>query len=360
MKGNYLILVVVIVCFSLLTQIACQQHVKVPAEPNAVLTAPEPAAEPEKVEAKKQAVETGPRITFEKTVQDFGEVGPRSKKTCEFKFTNTGDSLLKITKVEACCGATARLDIMQYEPNESGTIKVQYNASTVAVMVTRQLHVVSNDMTNPRAALTIKAKVVPKTSFEPRGGLRFLLKDEKLSCPEITITSLDGKTFAIKDVKSTGNCITIDYDPNEQATKFTLQPQINMENLQRRPTGIVSISLTHPEGETVRIPFTALSRFQINPPQLIAFNAEPGQPITRKIWVINNYGENFEIESTSSENGIIKVMNQDPVRNGYQFMLEIMPPADEGKTRFTDVFLVNIKGGETLKVSCRGFYSRRK
>ena len=37
-----------------------------------------------------------PRISFEKTVCDLGDVGRGTKNNCEFKFTNTGQALLKI------------------------------------------------------------------------------------------------------------------------------------------------------------------------------------------------------------------------------------------------------------------------
>ena len=41
-----------------------------------------------------------PEISFEKTVCDLGQVGLGTKNTCEFKFTNTGQGLLKITNVK--------------------------------------------------------------------------------------------------------------------------------------------------------------------------------------------------------------------------------------------------------------------
>jgi hypothetical protein len=358
MRSNRLIFVAIVVGFSLLSQIGCQKQTKVPAESESALTSPQPeqAIEPVKAETKDKASEAGPKITFEKVVHDFGEVGPRTKKTCEFKFTNTGNSLLKIIKIERCCGVTTKLDKMQYEPTDSGTITVEYNASSGAGLVNRQLYVVSNDKTNPKAALTIKANIVPKISYEPHGRLGLLIKDEQISNPEITITSLDGKPFAIKEIKSTGNCITFDYDPNVEATKFVLQPQVDKEKLQGNPHGVINIRLTHPEDNTINIPFNRLPRFQVTPPQIIALNAKQGQPIIRKILALNNYGEDFEIESASSQNKTIKVLSQDKTNNGYQFMLEITPPPDEGKSGFTDVFLLNIKGGEKLSVSCRGFY----
>jgi len=365
MRLNRLISIPVVINCVLFLQMGCQEQAKVPAEPQVALTVPvqitgPQKAEPEKAEAKEQPVQMGPKIAFENVVYDFGEVGPQIKFTGEFKFTNTGDSLLEIDKVEGCCGVATRLDKMQYQPGESGTLMVEYSSGPQAGVMRRQLYVVSNDKTNPRAALTVKANIVPKVSYEPQGGLNLLLKGEDVNCPKITITSLDGKPFSIRAFTSTGNCITADYDPNMEATKFVLQPTVDTEKLQRNLNGLIKISLTHPQSSSITIPFNALPKFKITPPQIIAFDAEPGTPITRKIWVFNNYGGDFEIESASSQNNIIKVLSQDKIQNGYQFMLEIMPPPDEGKSGFSDVFNVSIKGGEKLSIICRGFYVRKK
>jgi len=47
-----------------------------------------------------------PRISFEKTVCDLGEVGQGTKNSCEFRFTNTGRGLLKIGNISRTCGCT--------------------------------------------------------------------------------------------------------------------------------------------------------------------------------------------------------------------------------------------------------------
>ncbi|MDH5409722.1 MAG: DUF1573 domain-containing protein [Gammaproteobacteria bacterium] len=379
MRLNHLISIIVVINCVLFLQMGCQEQAKVPTEPEVTLTVPvqitgpqkaepekaEPEkaklekTEPEKAEAKPEAVKIGPKITFEKVVYDFGEIGPMTKNTGEFKFTNTGDDLLKITDVERCCGVVAQLSKKEYQPGESGTLKVEYRSSLKAGIMRRQLYVNSNDQTKPKITLTIKAETVPKVSYEPE-RLQLLLKDENAGCPKITITGLDGKPFSIKGFTSTGNCITADYDPSVEATKFVLQPTVDMERLQRNLNGLINISLTHPESSSITIYFSALPKFKINPPQLIAFNAEPGKPITRKIWVLNNYGEDFEVESVSSQNGIIKVLSQDKIDHGYQLMLEIVPPAAEGQTRFMDTFYVNVKGGQKLAAKCQGFYLRKK
>jgi len=41
-----------------------------------------------------------PKISFESTVSDLGQVGLSTKNACEFKFKNTGQAPLKITNVK--------------------------------------------------------------------------------------------------------------------------------------------------------------------------------------------------------------------------------------------------------------------
>ncbi|HDZ69236.1 MAG TPA: DUF1573 domain-containing protein [Phycisphaerales bacterium] len=362
MKRNCLILTVLVAGAVCLLQIGCQEQSEVAPKSQPDLTSPRSAISPAGAQVTEpEANEPEPKITFEKVVHDFGEVGPETKNICEFKFTNTGDGPLKITKVTKTCGCTPyTLEKTEYAPGESGILKVKYNSSKRPGLTTRRLFMSSNDKNNPKVALTIKAKIVLKVDYEPK-RLNLLLGDENADCPEITIRSLDNQPFAIKGFKSTANSITIDYDGSVKAMKFVLQPKVNMEKLQKSMNGRIEISLTHPQVDTITIPFNALPEFKISPPALIVFNAEPQKPVTKQVWILNNYEEDFEVESVSSKKNIIRVLSQEKVGNRYKFELQIMPPAAEGKARiFTDVFFVNIKGGEKLEIACRGFYARKK
>ena len=215
----------------------------------------------------------------------------------------------------------------------------------------------SNDKDNPEVKLTIKAKIAIKVAYEPK-RLNLSLKKENADCPEITLTSLDNQPFSIEKFKSTADCIAADYDSSVRATKFVLQPEVDIEKLRKALNGRIEISLTHPETDTATIPFNALPEFKIDPPTLIILNAEPQKLIKREVWILSNYDEDFEIETTSSKKGIITVLSQKKIDNRYEFELGITPP--EGKKRFfSDVFFVNIKGSEKLEITCRGFYSKK-
>jgi hypothetical protein len=372
MKRNHITLPALIVAFVLLLQIGCQEQAKVPDEPIAALAAPEPAIGQEKVETVPEASQptataletqekkslTGPTIAFEKVVHDFGEVAPGTKQIGEFKFTNTGDSLLKVTEVKRCCGVVAKLAKEEFTPGESGALKVEYRSSTRASVMNKKLYVSSNDQVNPKITLSIKAKIVPKVAYEPQ-KVQIFLKGENAGCPEITLTSLDNQPFSIKAFKSSSDCITADVDSSVEATKFLLQPKVDFEKLQSSSSGAISISLTHPQCGIISIFFSVLPRFQSKPRSIIVFNAEPQKPMVRKISVLSNYSEDFEVESASSKNDCVKVLSQEKIANGYQLEVEITPPPADDTGKFTDELYVSLKGGEKLEITSYGHYSRQ-
>ena len=351
--------ILICLCCVLLLQVGCQEQAGVAEKPQTIPTAPEPVvAQPEEAETAPQIAKPAPKITFEKVVHDFGDVGPGTRNTGEFKFTNTGDSSLEILKVERCCGVVTTLSKEEYAPGESGVLKVEYGATYQPGLMRRQIYVNSNDKATPRVTLTIKAEIVRKISSEPE-KLKLFLDEENAGCPKITLTSLDNQPFSITAFKSTAGCITAEIDSSVEATKFVLDPRVNMEKLQRSLKGRINVSLTHPQCDVVDILFDVLPKFAVTPQRIIILDAEPQKPTLRQVSLLNNYNDDFEVESGSSKNNIIKILGQEKIRNGYQFVVEITPPAAEGKTSFTDVFVLNIKGGEKVEITCHGFYSGR-
>lgn len=75
------------------------------------------------------ADKNGAKISFEKTVYDFGNIREDGGKvTTEFTFTNTGKEPLEITNARAECGCTSpEYPKGEILPGESGVIKVTYN-----------------------------------------------------------------------------------------------------------------------------------------------------------------------------------------------------------------------------------------
>jgi len=340
MKRKCLILVLLISCM-LFLQTGCQEQAK-----------SETAAKPAKPSSK---------ITFENAVCDFGEVGPNRKNTGQFKFTNTGEALLEITEVEKCCGIVTKLDKTEYEPGESGILKVEWNSGPQPSTMDRQLTVHSNDPKTRQTTLSLIAKVVLQVDWEPK-SLKLSLDEKNAGCPNITIRSLDNQPFSILEFKSTADCIAADYDSSVEATKFILEPRVNVEAMPKNLKGRIDINLTHPEGKIATILFSVVPEFTIRPSMILVWDAEPEKPVEQKIDVLNNYHKDFEIESLTSRDNIIgvKVLEQKKITYGYQLKVELIPPALENKVNFMDEFFIKIKDGKKLAISCKGYYSKIK
>jgi hypothetical protein len=352
MRQKYFILYLLIVGFLLIPYNGCQERAKVETELQSARNEADEATL-----GVPDANQPSPKIDFEKVVVNFGKVGPGTRASEQLKFTNTGEGVLKISKVSNCCGVVTSLEKDEYAPGESGTLRVTYNSSAQTGKFLRYIVVHSNDVINPAVRLTIKAEIVPKIACMP-DRLNLLLDEENAGCDKLTIKSLDDQPFSIIGVKSTADCITADYDPAVKATEFVLDLKVHMEKLQNNQKGTIKINLTHPEGNMAYISFNVVPKYTVKSPLLIVFNCEPQKPVQRKVWIYNNYKKDFEIESATSKENIIKVINQSKINNGYQFDLEITPPEKGGNIKFTDVLSIAIKGDEKLKITCNGYYVR--
>jgi hypothetical protein len=78
--------------------------------------------------AEKTAPTDGPKMEFEISEHDFGDLDEGPKAKVAFKFTNTGNKPLVLSDVKASCGCTTpywpKEPIM---PGKSETISAEYN-----------------------------------------------------------------------------------------------------------------------------------------------------------------------------------------------------------------------------------------
>jgi hypothetical protein len=349
----------------------CQQNNAKPPMANAKIDVPTPPAKitstsqaevkpskPVAANQSPQSSEQAPQLVVENPVHDFGNLTPDSVHKCQYKFTNTGKGVLKISHVQSTCGCSVpEIAKKEYDPGESGVVSVTFHAPTYPGSVTKHLYIVSNDTANPRAELTIKAKVVVKVEVDPN-RIELAVNKENGGMPTIKVKSIDNTPFAITGFSATGQVASLQFDPKDKKVEHVLNPKVDINKIQQVTSGVIQIKIDHPDTKEVSAVFNSVPMFELRPPRIILQNTEPGVVTKREVWIVNNFGQEFEIESISSRNGYMKVVSQKKEGLNIGLDIEITPPAQEGSKRryITDELNIKIKNGQTLTVRCSGWF----
>ncbi|MHC4636286.1 MAG: DUF1573 domain-containing protein [Planctomycetota bacterium] len=303
---------------------------------------------------KLSASTNGAKISFEQNVHDFGQLNLNEKAKCEFKFKNTGTEQLTIGRIRTSCGCTVpTLDKSEYKPGERGVIKVSFNGQCTPGRMSKSITVPTNDSENKSVILKIKAQIIDFVIVSP-DKIELLLNQGNAGLNEITLKSFDNKPFTIKSFNSTNNIITASFDSNDLASEFTLKPVVDVNKLQSQNPGSVNINLSHPKKMQATIPFRVLPKFNVSPPMISLFTSDFSKPINKTLTILNNYGNDFEIESTNSKKAFIKLLKQDKIDKGIKLTIQITPPTIRNTAFFSDTFYVNIKDQDQLKIKCSG------
>ena len=99
------------------------------------------------------------KIEFESETIDYGTIEKGADGVRVFKFKNTGDAPLIISKVKSSCGCTVpKKPEGPIMPGETGEIEVKYD--TNRVMPIRKTITVTSNADRPTVALKIKGEVI--------------------------------------------------------------------------------------------------------------------------------------------------------------------------------------------------------
>jgi hypothetical protein len=358
MKINNTVVMILTIACVLSAFTGCQEPQK----------APETLKKVEKITPTPEKPKKTPKIQLEKTVHNFGKMGPGKSKKCNFVFKNVGEGELIIKKIQSTCGCTVpQLKKKKYAPGESGTIKVTFRAPTHEGSTTKHLYVLSNDPKKPKYQFSVKATVEVKVTFTPR-RLNLDLREENAAAPKIILKSKDGQPFAIKSITSSQKTITAEFDPTVKATEFIIEPKVDKEKLQKYNNGNIRIMVTHPGAGVINIAYNAKPPFTLSRPRILIQNAEPQKTVTKDTWIISNYDLPIEIESISSKNNYMKVISREKRdEKRIKLTIEVTPPdkpsqkdkAKRPKRYFTDNLTIKIKGGYKLVVNCNGWFKTK-
>ena len=109
--------------------------------------------------AAQNQVNTGPAITVDKEVHDYGEVPFGGEGSCEFKVTNTGTEDLIIGKCKGSCGCTVpKCDPNPIKSGSTSIITVKYDTKRPGP-INKSVTINSNAINEPVKVVRIKGNV---------------------------------------------------------------------------------------------------------------------------------------------------------------------------------------------------------
>ncbi len=116
----------------------------------------------------EEEIANSPRIVFEETEFDGGDILEGQKLTHDFRFRNEGKSDLEIYSVRASCGCTATAPEKKIlKPGESSYIRATFNSSGRQGPQHKTITVMTNDVQNPRVLLHLKCNVIKDAFTAP-------------------------------------------------------------------------------------------------------------------------------------------------------------------------------------------------
>jgi hypothetical protein len=198
--------------------------------------------------------------------------------------------------------------------------------------------------------------VEDKVYYEPR-HIRFAFDKPNAGCGEIMLASTDGKPFSIKKIISSGDILSVNIEPLAKEKQFVLHPSVVLNNLRKKLSGNIRLVLDHPECENIIIPFEVMPEFRTVPAAITLVDTVPGEAVSKQLKVLNNYRQNFAIESVKSQNNLVEVIEQKPTAGGFIITLKVTIPAAKGDS-FEDTIVLRATDSREIEVKCIGLYSR--
>ena len=106
-----------------------------------------------------QEVVTGPAITLDKDVHDYGNIQQGANGTCEFTVINSGTEPLIISKCKGSCGCTVpQCEKAPIAPGNKSAITVKYDTKRIGP-INKSVTITSNASNEPTKVIRIKGKV---------------------------------------------------------------------------------------------------------------------------------------------------------------------------------------------------------
>ncbi|MEM9372479.1 MAG: DUF1573 domain-containing protein [Planctomycetota bacterium] len=310
------------------------------------------------------------RIVFVSDRLDAGELLDTETGHVEYQFRNVGNGPLTISQIKPSCGCTVpELEQKVYQPDETGTIKVDFDPKGKRGNVLQSIRVFTDSKTSPMVNLTMRAMVKPIVVLEPNAVLNFMSveKGQEVSrdikvmgrFPEFEVTRAttnDPLNFDVEVIP--GGEVEVDGDVlHEQIIRVTLKDTATPGQLR------TELSIRTNEDRKSIFSMAAVARVlgdvQFSPARLTLGRLEVGDAFEREIRVTSRAGKPFEITGANLNNRTVQVRfvatPVDP-ETRTEWIIKVTGTVEQAAARFNTVVnvLTDVPGEEIVPLQLYG------
>ncbi len=224
---------------------------------------------------------TGPLLRFATPIYDFGKVKSGNPVDYTYYFTNAGDQVLEISRVQPSCGCTTAGDWTRLtQPGQTGSIPVRFNSGNFNGQVFKTITVASNDRQTPTVVLQLKGTVWKPIELVPPYTLLNIPPDAPTASAVVRILNNTGEPLSISDPQCNNKSFATALKETVPGKEYQLTiegvPPFNPGSMQ----GKVTMKTSSSEIPTVEVSFWANIQppVAVMPPQLML----PAGPLVTK------------------------------------------------------------------------------
>ncbi len=309
-----------------------------------------------------------PVLTVAKSETDLGTILDTEKTKFKIDFTNTGDGVLQISRVQPSCGCTAaKPNKTEYMPGEKGQIEGEFDPRAKEGIVTKTITIFSNDADHPTTVVTFKSTIEALVKVEPK-VLNFAKVDKTqgksmfvtLTCGttgfEATLATVSDERFQASVTK------TEDLDINgKKLRRSTIEVKLAPGAKVGRGTSTVAIRTNEPRADLMNVQVVAevTGELEVAPSPATLGNLPAGQPFEAKITLKSRNGKAIKVKGVELRRptnlGLETSVQSNETNTMHTVLVKGNAPQRAGALQGEIAVLTEEPGEEEIKVPFYGF-----
>jgi hypothetical protein len=329
----------------------------------------EEPAEPQETQPTESTVLVGkPALKIANAEIDLGSILDVDKKKFTIEFTNAGDGVLVINRVQPSCGCTAaKPNKTEYMPGESGVVEGEYDPRGKEGPQAKTITLFTNDPETPSAVVTFKSVVEPLVKIEPKvlnfgkvdktlGKSMFVTFTSAADGFEATMATVSDDRFQTSVVKSEEVELS-----GKKFRRSTVEVKLAPGATVGRGTSTVAVRTNEPRADLLNVQVVAevTGELEVKPSPATLGNLPAGQPFESKITLRSKSGKPVKVKGVELRRpnnlGLETSIESNEYNTIHTVTIKGVAPQRSGAMQGEIAVMTEEPGEEEIKIPFYGF-----